>query len=73
MAQQDPALSLQWLGLLLWHWFDPVPGASACQRFRKKKKRERRNCQEEVRNQENKMSPRPRYSTRSNATRGQGE
>ena len=23
---KDPKLSLQWLGLLLWHWFDPWPG-----------------------------------------------
>ena len=23
---KDPALSLQWLGLLLWHGFDPQPG-----------------------------------------------
>ena len=28
MAQQvkDPVLSLQWLGLLPWHRFDPWPG-----------------------------------------------
>ena len=39
VAQQirDPALSLQHLGSLLWHRFDP--GTSTCHRFSQKKKK----------------------------------
>ena len=46
MAQQvkDPALSLQWLSLLLWFWFSPWPGNVymlwTCPPQQKKKKKE---------------------------------
>ena len=40
MAQwvKDPALSLQQLGLLLWHGFDPWPGNFRMPQVRPKKK-----------------------------------
>ena len=39
MAQwvKDPALSLQWLGLLLWHGFNPWPRKFHMPRVHKKK------------------------------------
>ena len=48
MAQQvkDPALSLQWLSLLLWFWFSPWPGNVymlwTCPHPRQKKKKEKK-------------------------------
>ena len=47
MAQQvkDPALSLLWLWLQLWRWFDPWPGnfhmPQGWQKKKKKKKKSR--------------------------------
>ena len=41
---KDPVLSLQWLGLLLWHRFDPWPGDlshTVCT-TRKKKEKEKK-------------------------------
>ena len=45
---EDPVLSLQWLGLLLWCGFHPWPGTFHMPRVqpkKKKKKKEKRNCQ----------------------------
>jgi len=41
MAQvvKDLVLSLQQLGLLLWHGLDPWPGTSMCHRHSQKKKK----------------------------------
>ena len=35
---RDPVLSLQWLGSLLWHIFDPWIGTSTCHGCSQKKK-----------------------------------
>ena len=35
---KESALSLPWLGLLLWRGFDPGPGTSTCHRHSQKEK-----------------------------------
>ena len=45
---KEPALSLQWFRLLLWHGFDSGPGTSTCWECAKKKKK-KKDCQGSVR------------------------
>ena len=52
---KDPALSLQWLGSLLWREFDPWPGKFYILRMKPKKKKKKKKIKTQRKAKRNKF------------------